>query len=404
MAEKRIADNPSDTVAGGRKMRHLWPKVALATLLCLCRAALPAPGGGPESRFEWKVATPESQGMSRARLDAMRKELARRRTKTLLIIRHDRIVYEWYAEGFSRATKHYTASLAKALVGGVSLALAINDGLIKPGDLACKYIPRWRDDPLRSKIKIWHLATHSSGIEDANEPGKSHAELKGWKRAFWQQRPDPFTIARDRAPVLFEPGSAFAYSNPGMAMLAYAVTASLKGSKYEDIRTLLRERIMRPIGVPDREWSCGYGKTFEIDGLKLCANWGGGAYSVNAIARVGRLFLRKGDWEGRRLIRREVVELVLRDTGAPTPDRSLPEGPRPRSGLCWYVNSDGVWPRVPRDAFAGAGAGNQVLLVVPSLDLIVVRNGGDIERNNFWGGLEKFLFNPVMESIQERGG
>jgi CubicO group peptidase (beta-lactamase class C family) len=34
-------------------------------------------------------------------------------------------------------------------------------------DPACKYIPAWRDDPLKRRITIRHLATHSSGIEDA---------------------------------------------------------------------------------------------------------------------------------------------------------------------------------------------------------------------------------------------
>lgn len=355
------------------------------------------------SSFEWQTATPESQGMSSDKLDGMRQELAKRGTKTLLIIRRDRIVYEWYAAGYGRTKPHGTASLAKAIVGGVSLAVAMNDGLIQPDDAASKYVPQWRDDPRKSKILLRHLATHSSGIEDAEEAGKSHTALTGWKGAFWKRDPDPFTIARDQAPVLFEPGSAFAYSNPGMAMLSYAVTASLRNAKERDIRTLLRERIMQPIGAPEEEWSVGYGKTYEVDGLALIANWGGGSYSPNAAARVGRLFLRKGDWQGQQIIRREIVEQVLKDAGAPVPDRSLPEGPRPKSGLCWWVNSDGVWPKAPRDAFAGAGAGNQVLLVVPSLDLIVVRNGSDLEPGNFWGGLEKFLFNPVIAAMEGQG-
>jgi len=351
------------------------------------------------SYFQWQTAAPESQGMASSKLDEMRQELEERGTKTLLIIRHDRIVDEWYAADWSRTKRHSTASLAKALVGGVSLALALNDGLLKPDDPAHKFIPKWRDDHERSRILIRHLATHSSGIEDAEETGKSHEQLTGWKGAFWKRDPDPFTLSRDQAPVISEPGAAFHYSNPGMAMLAYAVTASLQRAPQKDIRTLLRERVMRPIGAPDDEWSMGYGRTYEVDGLLLCANWGGGNYSPNAAARVGRLFLRKGNWEGRQIIRPEIVELVLRDAGAPIPDRSLPEGPFPKSGLCWYANSDGVWPQVPRDAFCGAGAGNQVLFVIPSLDLIVVRNGSQIEPNNFWGGLEKFLFNPLVAAV-----
>ncbi len=57
------------------------------------------------------------------------------------------------------------------------------------------------------------------------------------------------------------------------------------------------------------------------------------------------------------------------------------------------------------DAFAGAGAQQQVLLVVPSLDLVIVRNGGSLTDENeseslgFWGGIEKYVFNPVLEAV-----
>ncbi|MCP5109445.1 MAG: DUF4185 domain-containing protein [bacterium] len=63
---------------------------------------------------------------------------------------------------------------------------------------------------------------------------------------------------------------------------------------------------------------------------------------------------------------------------------------------------------MPSDAFAGAGAGNQVMLVVPSMDLVVVRQGSLLARNTddgmFWGGIEKFLFNPLMEAVREGAG
>jgi len=35
---------------------------------------------------------------------------------------------EWYAPGWDADKKHGTASLAKALVGGMSLVLALDDG------------------------------------------------------------------------------------------------------------------------------------------------------------------------------------------------------------------------------------------------------------------------------------
>ena len=362
-----------------------------------------------KEKFLWQTASPESQGMSTPKLNALRDILAAKHTKAFLVIRHDRIVYEWYASDHGQKKRHYTASLAKALVGGVSLMLALHAGHLAVDEPACKYIPAWQEHPEKSRITIRHLATHSSGIEDAEQGGLPHDRLPGWKGAFWKREPDPFSIARDRAPVIFPPGSDYAYSNPGTAMLAYAVTASLNvagapcdAAPQSDILSLLRERIMEPIGAPAEEWSIGYGRGYELDGLTLYANWGGGSYTARAVARVGRLMLRKGDWEGEQLVAPEWAEKVVEYAGTPLPERS--EGnPEPGSGLGWWTNFDRVWEAIPRDAFAGAGAGNQILVVIPSLDMIIVRNGatlGDEARGEgFWGGVEKYLFNPLMASI-----
>ncbi|MBN2327215.1 MAG: serine hydrolase [Candidatus Omnitrophica bacterium] len=353
-------------------------------------------------QFEWKSSPPSEQGVSERELQSMIQGLKEHGTAGALVIKNDRIVCEWYSPQLGRTQKHYTASLAKALVGGMSLLLALQDGLLQIDDPAAQYIKAWKDDPTRAGVAIRHLATHSSGVEDAHVDGMGHMELGGWKTRFWKQDPDPFTIARDWAPMKFKPGAGFEYSNPGMALLSYAVTAALQNSPHKDVRTLLRERIMHPIGADDSEWSCGYGKTFTVDGLPLVANWGGGNYTARAVARIGRLMLRRGNWEGRQILDPDIVKMVTSDAGAPDPYRGPGEGPCPRAGLAWWVNSDRVLTQLPQDAFMGAGAGNQVLLVIPSLDLIAVRFGGLIEQDNFWGGMEAYLFNPLMRSVESQ--
>jgi CubicO group peptidase (beta-lactamase class C family) len=345
--------------------------------------------------WNWMDATPESQGMSSAELESLWLELSGHNTKTFLVIRNDRIVFERYAPGFDRTKPHSTASLAKALVGGMSLMVAMNDGRVRPDDPASRYVPQWANDPVKSKITIRHLATHTSGIEDAEADGLPHEKLPGWKGDFWKRLPppqDPFSLARDAAPVLEPPGSRARYSNPGMAMLAYCITTSLRGTADPDLRSLLEHRLMNAIDVPAKEWSVGYGQTTRIDGLNLVATWGGGSYSANAAARVGRLMLRKGNWNGRQLIAPGVVEAVAKHAGLPS-----------ESGLGWWVNGrdDGsrVWTSAPTDAFWGAGAGHQFLLVVPSLNLIVVRNGDLLQKaDDFNEGLEKFIVTPLMKA------
>jgi CubicO group peptidase (beta-lactamase class C family) len=351
--------------------------------------------------MQWATIPPAEAGLRPEKLEAWRANLEAHRTTGLIVIRRGQIALEWYAPGWDAERPHGTASMAKALVGGMSLAVAMSDGLISPTDLASKYIPDWRADSSKSKITIRQLATHTSGISDAEEDGIPHERLPGWKGDFWKRVPDPFSIAVRKAPVLFEPGTQYAYSNPGMAALSYAITASLQGG---NIRTMLKERVLDPLGVPERAWSIGYGRPYEVDGLKLYANWGGGSFTARASARIGQLMMLRGEWNGRQLIRREVVKLILTDQGMPRPPRG-PDDPAPAPGLAWYTNADGIWPEVPRDAFSGAGAQHQVILVVPSLDLIVVRNGdalGDTKAG-FWGPVYALLLRPLMDAVTVRG-
>src|SRR2546421_662311 len=50
----------------------------------------------------------------------------------------------------------------------------------------------------------------------------------------------------------------------------------------------------------------------------------------------------------------------------------------------------------------GEGPGHQVLMVVPSLDLIVVRNGTAMAKEGgFWAAVEKEIVEPVMKTVAE---
>ena len=123
-------------------------------------------------------------------------------------------------------------------------------------------MPRWRDDPKRRAITVRHLATHTSGIEDAEADGVPHDRLTGWKGDFWKRLPPPPTRSPwpgTTPPFWIRPAPRSAYSNPGMAMLGYCITAGLRGTAEADLRSLLKHRVMRPLSVPDAEWSVGYG-------------------------------------------------------------------------------------------------------------------------------------------------
>lgn len=397
----------------------------LILLICLLsrHGAIFAQG---TSSFKWEYAQPESEGLSSQKLDSMIVNLAQRGTKKLLVIKNDKIILEWFATGFEDAAKkHYTASLVKSLVSGMSLLAVLDDDRMFLDEAACNFIPSWKDDKLKSKITIRQLADHTSGILDAQgtedelrrlkaENLHHHFDLPGWRGSFWKQDNNPFVMARDSAPVVHEPGMTYRYSNPGMGMLNYAVTASLKGSKWNNIRDYLQDRIYEPIGINQDDYSIGYGQIFTTNDLQLVAGWGGGSITARAVAKIGRLMLHKGNWQGRQLIDSSNVEKVLRyeDTALPypAPEDKVLRGyyrtelnSQPATTAGWYSNFDGVWANVPRDAFAGAGAGNQHLMVIPSLDMIIVRMGDNLVQENetdgFWLAAEKHVFNPIMDAI-----
>jgi CubicO group peptidase (beta-lactamase class C family) len=373
--------------------------LAVPTVLAFLCASCPAWG----RQFEWQNATPESQGMSREKLDSLKDDLAGKKTKALLVIRNDKIVYEWYAPGHGPNKKHSAASLSKATVAGLALALLLGDGKLKLDTKVADLVATWNDDPRKRKITMRQLGSHTSGLADAEQDRLPHDKLPGWKGDFWKRLDapnDPFTIARDRTPVLLEPGTKLQYSNPGIAMLGYAVTAALKGAPQRDIRALLKDRVMRPIGVADDDWSVGYGKTFQVDGLPLVAGWGGGSYTARAMASIGRLLLREGDWDGKPVLSKEAVRQLTGDAGLPG-----------HCGMGFWTNADGRYPRLPRDTYYGAGAGDQLLIVVRSLNLIVVRNGETLAPEPehpkdvfeaFHDQRVRILFEPLLGAITDR--
>ncbi len=393
----------------------------------LCVFGLLLPGCGKRD-FEFRSGAAVDQGLDPKAFAAFSQAVEKRNTDALLVIRNDRVLHEWYAKGIDPAQAFGIASVSKAVVGGLALALLLGDGRVALDEPVSAYVPEWASDAAKASITLRQLATHSSGLADAERAGGPHAELPGWQGAFWKREPErdkakrkkpehdqpnrnSIEIALRDAPLLFPPGQGFAYSNPGFAVLSHALSAALQknasgqaGAVASDLRTLLRNRILRPIGISDSQWAIGYNQPFEIGDLIVWATWGGGNFSARALARIGRLLLRRGNWEGQRLLEPEALEAMVSYGGTPlAADAKVLAYPAPALG--WWSNARGTWSAFPRDAFLAAGAGHQSLLVVPSLDLIVVRLGRTLAGQewgaDFWKVLDREFLQPLARAFPE---
>jgi CubicO group peptidase (beta-lactamase class C family) len=351
----------------------------------------------------WEVARPEDHGLDARSFRAFTESVQQRGTEGLLIVLNDEVIHEWYAAGRSAEDHHYTASMQKGVTGGLGLALALQAGGIGLDEVAANFVEAWRGRPLTQEITIRHLATHSSGMEDSGLPGVPNQELTGWRGTFWRRDSlwNPPMLSINEPRIQFSPGTRLQYSNPGFAVLSYVLAEALREADGADLRTALATRIFGPIGLDESDWSMGYGRPINVDGTEVWGTWGGGSATPRALARIGRLMLRLGDWDGQRILSEDLVEKLVSYNGTPP---SIPDSADalPAPGLGWWSNANGVWTGLPRDAFAAAGAEHQVLLVIPSHNLILVRLGGDLRQANdegFWEALARYVMDPLAEVL-----
>lgn len=386
-------DDPGSTSGKRLSPRGVRGALLLAGLLLATAAC-------GDERSPWTSADPSSQGLDPEALEAWAEGLEAAGTKSLLVIRNDRLVLEWHAGDRSRESAHYAASLAKGVVGGLALALLRSDGRIELDAPAAEHVRRWRDHPLKSRITLRQLASHTSGLEGAFVPDSSDEPQPDWKAAFWErdEAPNPVEVALESAPVVYPPGEGFEYSGPGFAVLS----AVLAAASERPLPELLRERVFEPLGLSEASWRIGYSGPFEVDGREVWAAWGGARFTPDALARVGRLVLRRGNWEDERLLEPASIEAMV--TAAPRPAGAAGAGV-PSGAAGWWTNAEATWPELPRGAFLAAGAGHQILLVVPSWNLVVVRQGRrlgeDHWEGDYWNALYETMLQPLAKAFPE---
>ena len=158
----------------------------------------------------------------------------------------------------------------------------------------------------------------------------------------------------------------------------------------EPLDALLKRRVMDPIG-PARRTGSGANAKGRPD-VKLKVNSGSGnagghvQISARELARFGHLVLNGGKWDGKQLISRSGSSRRPRSRCRPTAPDGFPKSNIPGSGCYgfnWWVNGvkpDTVkrkWPGATEKTFAALGHNNNLLLIVPESQLVIVRLGLD---------------------------
>ncbi|MBI4423347.1 MAG: serine hydrolase [Elusimicrobia bacterium] len=354
----------------GLRPRTAVFRPGLGATLALGAVSLARAAAGPPLPSDPAREWPEGEGGAPAReREALRRvvdeafaerDIRRlRRTRAVVVARDGRLVAERYAPGISRETPLPGWSMAKSVIGALVGAAV---GLRRLSLEQAALLPCWRGaGDARARISLEDLLRMRSGLrwtESYSDP------LSDVVRMLFAEA-DAAGFAAGK-PLAEPPGTAWRYSSGTTNILSAVLREALGEGEYRDFP---RRALFDPVGMGSATLEPDASGTFVGSSFMLATarDW----------ARFGLLQLRDGVWDGRRLLPEGWVAFATRPT---------PQAPDGRFGAHWWLRcpeelggSTPAAARLPRDAYYALGHEGQVLTVIPSRRLVVVRLGLTID-------------------------
>jgi CubicO group peptidase (beta-lactamase class C family) len=285
------------------------------------------------------VTTPSEQGVApegiAAFLDAVEGD-PRIEPHGLIVQRHGHRIVEGYWAPHTGDRSRLLYSLSKTFTG-TALALLLGEGRLSLDDLVSEHLPHLLEDadPATRRMKIRHIASMSTGHDHDTVLEALGLDPEDPVRGFFKIPPDA------------EPGTLFAYNQPPVLALA----TILRGLAGERLVDYLRPRVLDPLGIGHLSWS-------TIGDVEM--GFSGVHTNLDAVARLGQLYLDDGVWEGRRLLPEGWV------AAASSPQIANPQWDQPD-----WQQGYGFQLWMSRHGYRGDGAFGQFMVVLPEHDAVV---------------------------------
>lgn len=270
-------------------------------------------------------------------------------TVAYLVIQEDSICYEDYRGDWTPETMSNLFSATKSIVGLLA-GIARDEGYIQSlDDKVGKYLP---DFPEGDKISVRNLLTMSSGLD------WDEAYTSLFSRTTQAYYGDNIRDLVMRLKVVEEPGKRYAYKSGDTQLLSFVIEAATG----KTISDYAGEKLWKPMQASrDALWNLdregGDEKTY------CCFNT-----TARDFARLGRLILHQGNWNGRQLVSADYLQEAI--TPASYLENEFGDGPLDYYGFqIWTMKYKGM--HFP----AFRGLGGQYLFIIPQKNAIVVRLG-----------------------------
>ena len=333
----------------------------------------------------WRRADPEAVGLLASRLSALGNGIAGGAypgINSLLIVRHGYLVTERYFNGTTAATAATVQSVTKS-VTSLLAGIAVDKGLLAADARVLEVLPEYASlastDARKGQITLRHLLEMRSGINFYEQPYEGsplqrlNISSEDWAR---------IALAE---PMNANPGTLWQYNSGGVI----AVGAMIRRAVGGDFYTFARDNLFIPIGVTSQLWVYSPFDTLPHTG-------GGLRMNPLDLARIGYLVLRRGTWNGTRIISEAWLDASMtRISNRP----AVLGGHLTDYGLLWWLMPlDGASPTGGRNEaiWMASGNYNNWIFIVPRHDLVVVVTGGD---NRSFGAPVDFLYREILPAV-----
>lgn len=301
-------------------------------------------------------------------------------TRAVLIVQSGRIVFERYGDGYTRDTRLVSWSVAKSITHALVGAAALQGRVAIDAPMGN---PHWRAGDRRASIP-WRQWLQMVDGQDYLEIGApSLLENDVTHMLFGRGRRDTASFAAG-LPLMHDPGTHWNYNSAGTILVADALTRAIVPDPRDAIdrrnrmRAWMQQSLFEPIGMhPIVEFDPN--GTFYGSALV----WA----TARDYARFGYLYLRDGVWERTRVLPEGWVDFAR--TPGPDPNTDV-------YGAHWWLTAAHGTGRPQRsliggdemrDAFSAQGHEGQIIVIVPSKDLVMVRLGRFEGSTEAWDAL-----------------
>jgi CubicO group peptidase (beta-lactamase class C family) len=302
----------------------------------------------------WQTAALHEEAIDPGKINELMENILNKRFKNIhsvLLVKNGKLVLEEYFYGYQRDTKHELHSVSKSITS-ILVGIAIDQRRISGVDeKVYKFFPeyrgtRWIDQ--KYDIALEHVLTMSAGIDWDEQSTRLTDRRNDIVAALYSDNWLEYVLNKEQVEV---PGTRFNYSG-GLNLLLGGIirnTSDLYADQFAE------KYLFGPLGISDYRWGRHPDGTINTQG--------GLSLRPRDMAKIGYLFLKHGQWQGRQIVSNDWVEASTK-THIPT---YMGLG----YGYQWYRGQATINRKVFETFFAW-GRGGQFIFVIPVFDLVAV--------------------------------